>query len=281
MLLIAALVAPAMNMAVSSAWADLLCEQPPRLSAAESARSVLLTCSSGTLCSKLDGADSAFTTRAEYLIDDEGCPLVALPDSQASRNLEASGAATLFVSAAEGNSQAGSGVTLIGEAERVPIDSVTDAQLSALGARSGLSNQRLATYGWLRMTPTKVHYADSIYGSEVWVPHEEYGEAEPSVLTAEAPDLLAKLNNKHSSDLVRFAAVYCSMDEADVRACRVLSIDHLGFDLGVLRTSSGSSMRESDVIRIGLKVPPQTAEEATSAFTKLFQESYARQQGWM
>ena len=125
-----------------------------------------------------------------------------------------------------------------------------------------------------------MHYADAIYGSEVWIANEEYAEAEASALTGDASGLLLKLNNKHVSDLTRFAAVYCSVPEADIRACRVLSIDHLGFDLGVL-CKSGCTMRESNVVRIGLKVSPQTAEEAVSAFTKLFQEAYARQQGWM
>ena len=144
----------------------------------------------------------------------------------------------------------------------------------------GFSPERLATFEWLRVKPSKVHYADAIYGSEEWVSHEEYAEAEASILAADAPKLLLKLNEKHTSDLARFAAVYCSVHEKDIHACQVLSIDHLGFDLGMLRVG-GCAMREGNAIRIGLKVSPQTAGEAVSAFTKLFQEAYARQQGWM
>ena len=55
----------------------------------------------------------------------------------------------------------------------------------------------------------------------------------------------------------------------------MLSIDELGFDLGVIGES------EATTERVGLKVPPQNAEEAISAFTKLFQEAYARQNGWI
>ena len=48
-----------------------------------------------------------------------------------------------------------------------------------------------------------------------------------------------------------------------------------------LSLSPGSGESEATTERVGLKVPPQNAEEAISAFTKLFQEAYARQNGWI
>ena len=90
---------------------------------------------------------------------------------------------------------------------------------------------------------------------------------------AQVRDLRSKINSRHAAELTRFAAVHG--DRSDVRACTVLSIDELGFDLGVIGES------EATTERVGLKVPPQNAEEAISAFTKLFQEAYARQNGWI
>jgi len=57
---------------------------------------------------------------------------------------------------------------------------------------------------------------------------------------------------------------------------QILSVDPLGFDLAI---GSGYGTGSS-TLRVGLKVGPQTREEAISIFSKLFQESYARQQGW-
>lgn len=57
---------------------------------------------------------------------------------------------------------------------------------------------------------------------------------------------------------------------------QILSVDPLGFDLAI---GSGKGTA-SDTLRVGLKVGPQTREEAISIFSKLFQEAYARQQGW-
>ena len=83
---------------------------------------------------------------------------------------------------------------------------------------------------------------------------------------------------KHAKDIARFAAVFSGVEEGDASASEVVSLDQLGFDLRV--RGGGVEAGSGSVVRIGLKVPPQTAEEATSAFTKLFQEAYAKQQGW-
>mmetsp|Transcript_44738 Transcript_44738/g.97407 ORF Transcript_44738/g.97407 Transcript_44738/m.97407 type:complete len:167 (-) Transcript_44738:526-1026(-) len=147
-------------------------------------------------------------------------------------------------------------------------------------AIAGYSVDHLSTREWLRVTPGRVHVRNAIYNSEDWVQPDEYAEAQPNMIGEEAAKLLLKLNAKHTSDLVRFASVYGSQDEADIAACTLLSVDHLGFDIGVQKKDA-SSDDGLDVIRIAFKVPPQTLEEATSAFTKLFQEAFAKQQGWM
>ena len=105
----------------------------------------------------------------------------------------------------------------------------------------------------------------------------EYSEAAPSVLVGETPRLLSKLNGKHAADIARFASVFSGVEEGEASASEVVSLDQLGFDL---RVRGVAEEGEGSVVRVGLKVPPQTAAEATSAVTKLFQEAYAKQQGW-
>jgi hypothetical protein len=61
-----------------------------------------------------------------------------------------------------------------------------------------------------------------------------------------------------------------------VHCLQILSVDPLGFDLAI----GNGNGPDSNTLRIGLKVGPQTREEAISIFSKLFQEAYARQQGW-
>jgi len=212
-----------------------------------------------------------------FVADERGCPIFTLPpQSQASQNLQDDPAASFFVHSPDGMSQAGSAVTLLGAVE--PLEAEAEAEtLDALAARSGCSASELATRQLLRLVPQRVHLADAIYGAEAWVPAGEYCEAEPSVLVGDVPHLLSKLNGKHAKDVARFASVVSGVDEGEASTSEVVSLDQLGFDL---RVRGAAAEGAGSVVRIGLKVPPQTAEEATSAFTKLFQEAYAKQQGW-
>jgi len=225
----------------------------------------------------MDAPDGAgFVNHVTFALGEEGSPMFSVGrDSLAAQNLQGSTQASFLIRAPDGSAHGGSSVALFGAVEAVAERDVSTSMLQALSSSTGWSQEHLASQQWQRFLPSKVFFMDSAYATEAWVDVPDLWEAQPNLLAQDVPQLLEKLNSKHTQDLARFAKVY-SGNSADVES-RVLSVDHLGFDLSVRHAGKADASAQ----RVGLKVPPQTLEEAISAFTKLFQEAYAREQGWM
>jgi len=257
-----------------------LADEACRLSDAQFARTVAAACTDATVCTALDapGADGAsFASHALYVVDDAGCPLLAIePGSQSLVNLAKDRTATFFARSGSSGVAAGSSVALVGSLEDFSVDEITDAQLSKLSAASDTSVADVAAKTWQRFVPQRVHLVDSIRGAESWIATSEYAEAEPNALAECTTALLSKLNSpKYAPSLRRFAAVYASTPDDSLDSAAVLSIDPLGFDL--LVNADGSPR----TFRVGFNMPPQNEEEALSLFMKLFQEAYERANGFM
>ena len=261
-------------------WTELVEGTSERLTDAQCAKTVTSVVSEGVLSTHFDGDGDGlnFNSHVDFFADEQGCPVFLLQSDQAADNLAAAASAGFFARAPRGLAQAGSSVRLTGSVEAYLSDEITDDKLVAMAAQTGLSVEQLAAAAWRRLVPARVHLTDVVRQVEAWVAPSDYADAEANPLAKSTAALLAKVNGKHAADLARFASVYTGAGR--VVAAELLLVDQLGFDMRVLSEGAGGAP-ERTTHRVGLQMPPQNEEEAVSAFMKLFQEAYERENGFL
>mmetsp|Transcript_33248 Transcript_33248/g.104594 ORF Transcript_33248/g.104594 Transcript_33248/m.104594 type:complete len:340 (+) Transcript_33248:20-1039(+) len=295
--------------AAYSTWADLASE-PQLLPEAQAARTVMEVSPIAQLClaSSADGIDGTVCahlvagspSRPEpvrlaggdqiFGVDEDGSPLFGLrPGSQAALDLAASASVSFAAHAPTGGAQAGCAVTLLGPAAEAELPADLAKKLAR---QTGVGKEELEGRQWWRLSPRHVHFTDALHERDSWVSTDEYATAEANPLAESLGAVIAKLNANHAADLARLAGMlqgeagdaagplalgeYAAADE-ETLAAEILSVDPDGFDLGLRPAGKGGTIAP---LRIGLRAGPQTREETLSIFSKLFQETYARQQGW-
>lgn len=260
-------------------WSDLT-DEALRLTDAQAARTVAAVSAEGVLSTRvtLPGAEgAAFHSYAPFVLDEQGCPLMALTSQEATSNLLKDSSASFYARAPLGGAAAGSSLTLIGTIEEISVDEVDDASLNTLSKVTGTSVEEVAGRPWRRLKPSLVHLHDAVRSVESWVSLGDYTSAEPNPLAPMAASLLEKINNQHMDALRRFTAVYAGVPTDSLTEAQLLGVDQLGFDL---QATLGPTA-PSTVMRIGFRLPPANEEEGISVFMKLFQEAYEREHGFM
>ena len=245
------------------------------------ARTITHVCTSGTLCttSVVDGVQgSPFGSYVDYVLDENGWPVMLLSQqSLHTMNIKQSPQVSLFCQLPRSQSAqataALSRVTVVGTVESIPAE-----QLSGLKLLFTLTHQyaqQIADspkFMFCRLKPKKIYFSGGFGVMATWVDVSEYETARPDVLAQEVTSMLSRINLEKQGELYLLCKHFLHIPDVDV--VRLQAIDRLGIDL---RIKAGDY---TDEYRVGFRNPVNSAEDAKSEVTKLFQESWERENGF-
>jgi len=269
-----------------------------RLSIEEKSKTVLSVCTSGTLCttSSHEGIEgSPFGSFVDYVLDNDGNPILLMNEmSMHSLNIANDPAAmvTLFAqlgSKPDVNSddtprgQDVSRCSVTGVIEKIDVDEEADT-LALLRMRYAITHAYAdqvmdsPRFHFYRIRPKKVYFVGGFGVLAKWVSPEDYLNAASDILSGEAPQIVAKLNREHASDL-SLTAIHV-LDCVDVESVRLTSLDRLGMDIRVTTKGKRKDKLNTDEFRIGFRIPVISVEDAKSEVMKVFQEAWEKGNGY-
>lgn len=265
-------------------------EETIRLQINEKARTVLAVSTSGTLCTKSshDGIEgSPFGSYVDYVLDDEGCPVLLMNEmSMHTVNVrdDPGGLVTLFVQLGRGSEgQDSSRCSITGKLVKVDDDEAQE-NIDAIRMRYSITHSYAdqvmdsPRFAFYRLEPSRVHFVGGFGVLAKWVPVDEYKEATPDILAKDASDIISRLNRDHSEDLALTAEHL--LDSQDVERIRVTAVDRLGIDIRVTKKGPRANKLVTDEFRIGFRIPVISVEDAKSEILKVFQEAWEKANGY-
>lgn len=213
---------------------------------AERARTLVYLARTGTLCTlSVKHPGHPFGSLMPYALDRQGCPLFLISTmAMHTQNLQADRRASLLVSQPgwTGDSLAAGRVTLMGEAQPLPVDGV------AAGRESYLARHPNAAYwvdfedfGFYRLEVADVYYVGGFAAMD-WVSAEAYLAARPDPLADAAAGIIEHMNRDHPDALVTFARVLAG---AEADEASMVAVDRLGFKL---RIKSGPRLHSARIV---------------------------------
>jgi putative heme iron utilization protein len=248
------------------------------------ARTITHVCTAGTLCTTSAADDLKglpFGSYVDYILDQNGWPVMLLSDqSLHTINIKENPSVSLFIqlprsqSAHPLKSAAGlSRVTLMGEVEAVPAEDLSSIKLAfTLVHQYAEQIADSPIFSFYRVKPKKIYFSGGFGVMATWVDVPAYETARPDVLAQEVTNVLARINLEKQAELNLLCKHFLGLSEVDV--VRIQAIDRLGVDL---RVKSGEF---TDEYRLAFRHTVNSAEDAKSEVTKLFQEAWERENGF-
>mmetsp|Transcript_21202 Transcript_21202/g.86663 ORF Transcript_21202/g.86663 Transcript_21202/m.86663 type:complete len:336 (-) Transcript_21202:1478-2485(-) len=247
-----------------------------QLSLGERARTVVNTCSTGTLCTSSVRHDGVpFGSHVDYILDQDGRPIMLLANSAAhTANLEKHNKISLFCQPPTSSGQSGGRATLIGSVERVSridLEELVDFFVERHPhAKEALTYAE--AFHFYRMEVEDVYFVGGFGVAATWVPIEDYTTAEADPIAFEATKLIERLNSSGSEDMRRLCTIFCGIE--DTFSASVVSLDRLGLDIRVTTEENTFEYRICFRENIG------TSFDAQSGLVKLLQEAWEREHGY-
>ena len=204
-----------------------------------------------------------FGSTMPYALGDAGRPLFLVSAmAMHTKNLQADPRASLFVTAAEAQSDPlGAGrLTLIGNAEPVPQNELAAARAAYLARHD---NARyyvdFADFSFWRLNPIDLYFVGG-FGVMGWVNSSDFEQAVPDPLAEAALGILEHMNQDHASAMIEIA-----LHEKGVAAseAKMTAVDRLGFHL---RLKTPERVRS---VRIGFPVEVRNSDECRQALVAM------------
>lgn len=272
-----------------------------RLNVYEKARTVTSVCTSGTLCTVSSHEDiegSPFGSFVDYVLDDQGNPVLLMNDmsmhtiniEKAAEKVDGVGPmVTLFTQLSSQSQGAGgtpgkgglqdtSRCSLTGVVEKIAKDA---PDMDIIRMRYSLTHTYAdqvmdsPKFAFYRLTPKMIYFVGGFGVSSKWVDVDKYQKANPDILAKEAAEIVQRINRDHFEDLELTAKHLLNLPE--VVKVRATGVDRLGMDLRV--TSKMGTRRnklQTDEFRIGFRIPVISVEDAKSEILKVFQEAWEK-----
>lgn len=238
-------------------------DQAPRLTHAESARTLLAGASRGVL-STLESAEGyPYGSLVEYVAGDDGDAIFLLSDlAEHTANFKADGRASLFVSPAmaAGRPLAHERVTLLGAIE--PVDAPEAVESDYLDAHPHASGYvGFSDFSFWRLHVQRARYIGG-FGRMSWVDDAAYHDAAPDPLVDVAASAIAHMNVDHRRALVDYARAFGDFEH--VEEARMIALDRLGFDLQVTPKEG-----RQQLLRVGFDEPLERPEDVRPAMVAM------------
>jgi putative heme iron utilization protein len=212
-----------------------------RPSITDRARTIAHVCTTGTLCttsSKKDIAGIPFGSYVDYILNEQGWPIVLLNvNAVHTQNIESNNKVSLFIQLPKlpyGQTMAAvSRVTMLGSIQKVCTDDSLNAIKFAFllvhpHTEAIIGSNRFQFY---EIKPLEIFFAGGFGVSSDWVSVPEYEHARPDIIANEVTSILSRINLEKQSELKLLCKHF--LDIAVCDQIRIQSIDRLGIDLRV------------------------------------------------
>eukprot|EP00898_Chlorokybus_atmophyticus_P006926 jgi/Chlat1/7234/Chrsp58S06889 len=247
---------------------------PQRPAPAEYARTLVESCSVGTLSTLSNGWPLG--TFVGYGLDSAGQPLLRLREAAVkTQNILKDNRCSLYVQFVEcGTSVPSQRCTLMGTVTRVSDDdSAVCAKLYSLKHR--VENDE--GYAYYRINVEKALYVSDIGAAPnrrpAWVEGEDYKNSESDPLRDCAQKIIAYHNSEFNyEEVVRLCACYTGV-RGQIEAVKVTSLDRLGFDMRV------KVVGQDGVSDVRIRFPREVSDErdARSTLTMMAQLAWEKE----
>ncbi len=242
-------------------------EQPPTLSMAERARTLVYLSKVGTLSTlSAKHPDWPFGSVMPYGLDAEGQPTFLISTmAMHTQNLQRDARASLLVIAdGEQAPLEAARITLMGTVAPVPDESLGQVR-SAYLARHPEAEMWVGfgDFAFYRMAVTDTYYVGG-FGVMGWVAAPDYTRAEADPLVDMAESIAVHMNEDHAESLVLLAQ---HADGSPAQEATLTAVDHLGFDLRVVANG------ESRHLRIGFPQPARDAHAVRAVLTDMVRQA--------
>jgi putative heme iron utilization protein len=213
--------------------------QLPEPSHAERVRTLISLTSVATLSTiSCKHAGYPFGSLMPFALDSFGRPIFLISNmAMHTQNLKANPRCSLFVgqAGAEGDALGTARATLIGNAEPVSENDVSDARKRYLARHE---NSRywvdFSDFSFFRLQPIDLYYVGG-FGVMGWVEVLDYEHSAPDPLAEAAPVILTHMNADHADAMILLAAWQAGIDATEAT---MTAVDRLGFSLR-LKTTNG------------------------------------------
>jgi putative heme iron utilization protein len=237
---------------------------PPEPSYAERARTLVHLARSGALSTlSRRHAGHPFGSVMPYAPDDRGAPLLLISTmAMHTQNLEADARASLLVTQPGWTEDplAGGRVSLMGRAARVPDRERPGAREAYLARHPNAAFWvEFEDFAFWRLEVSDVYFVGGFAAMD-WVTGEGYAAARPDPLADAAEDIVAHMNDDHSTALLTLARAHA---DADAEQAIMLSVDRLGFRV---RLRSGERLHAA---RISFPQEVTSAEECRAVLIEM------------
>jgi len=177
-----------------------------------------------TLSQRLNGYP--FGSIAPYVIDHAGCPVILISRlAEHTRNLAADGRASLLVHDHAEDAQAGSRITLVGDAARLGVEPAIRQRYLRLQPQAA-QMLALGDFAFWCITPMRIRFIAG-FGEICWISAEDFGSL-AHLQAAEEEGILATMNGNHGRSLSRCCLRFHGRAAAEVT---MIGVDFDGFDL--------------------------------------------------
>ncbi|EKX32021.1 hypothetical protein GUITHDRAFT_156432 [Guillardia theta CCMP2712] len=287
------------------------------LTLGELCKTLVGTCTSGTLCTTLPvredfdglhrfgpqsqatvekwekyGKEYPFGTLVSYLLNEEGQPYMLLANNAAhTRNIMANPKTALYVQNPQSPGQKGARVTLVGEIEKISNPQELKDCKEFYADRfpdqaEPLEDDRFSRYFTMyKLIIKDIYYVSGFGVTTCWVNPEEFSKAQADPLAPFSQELLDEWNRKRQSEYQALAAAFfgSELDLDDVDSPRITQLDRFGFDFRFrFPRKDGQHDGQYDIreYRIGFRNHAMSKEEAQSAMFKILQEAWEKINGY-
>lgn len=238
---------------------------------AERCRTLVLQARSATLCTLArEPAGFPYGSLVTLAIDELGRPLFLLSTlAEHTGNLLAREEASVLVTEAldaHDEPLALGRVTILGPTTAVPQSEVVAARKTFLEQQPNASYYvDFADFAFFRLEPSALRYVGG-FGRMSWVTAEDYRDADPDPLAADAGGILSHMNDDHAGAVLAFARVLAGISDAS--AATMTAVDRYGFELAAM-TPSGPR-----AARLAFDAPVSTSDEVRRAMVGLVKRAH-------
>jgi heme iron utilization protein len=240
---------------------------------AERCRTLVDQARSATLCTiAREPVGYPYGSLVTVAVDAQGRPLFLLSQlAEHTGNLLARSEASVLLTEPLGSHDqplALGRVTVIGRCAKVAASEAPSAREVFLAKQPGASYYvDFDDFAFFRLEPEALRYVGG-FGRMSWVGPDEYRAAEPDPLRADAPGILAHMNEDHAAATLAYARVLAGVTEAT--AATMTAVDRYGFDLAV-KTPAGPR-----ATRLAFDEPVATSDEVRRAMVATVQRARAQ-----
>lgn len=237
---------------------------------AERARTLIESITTGTLCTLAQNpAGYPYGSLTLFALDGGDPTLLISTLAEHTKNLRADERASLLVAENRpGDPLANGRVTLLGPCRPVPPEERERVRAGYLARHPGASYyDDFKDFGYWRLSVTGVRYIGG-YGRMSWVEPDEWRQAAPDPLLADAQGILEHMNQDHADALPLYCRAFSRVSE--VSEVHMTSIDRLGFEMSAV-TPGGTR-----TVRLAFHEPIASKNDARKALVGLLKEARAK-----